>query len=319
VTLLIAAVTQLIHAALMIAAAPVVVGLIRRIKARLAGRVGPPVLQPWRDLIRLARKEPVVAENASFVFTGAPAVALAATFAAAMLVPSFALGMVTAPVSDLIVLAGLLTLARCALALAGLDVGTSFGGIGSSREMSFAVFAEPALLLVILTLLLIAGSTNLDVIAGLLRSASFGLRVSLGLVLIVTAIVALAECGRIPVDNPATHLELTMVHEAMVLEYSGRHLAMIEGAAALRLLLWLTLIGTLFAPFGLASAGSGPAAWAIGLACWAADTLVLVAALAVLETGFAKMRVFRVPELLGVAILLGVLAAVFLFISQGFA
>ncbi|HTW27930.1 MAG TPA: NADH-quinone oxidoreductase subunit H [Acetobacteraceae bacterium] len=318
-TLLIAAVTQLIHAALMIAAAPVVVGLIRRIKARLAGRVGPPVLQPWRDLIRLARKEPVVAENASFVFTGAPAVALAATFAAAMLVPSFALGMVTAPVSDLIVLAGLLTLARCALALAGLDVGTSFGGIGSSREMSFAVFAEPALLLVILTLLLIAGSTNLDVIAGLLRSASFGLRVSLGLVLIVTAIVALAECGRIPVDNPATHLELTMVHEAMVLEYSGRHLAMIEGAAALRLLLWLTLIGTLFAPFGLASAGSGPAAWAIGLACWAADTLVLVAALAVLETGFAKMRVFRVPELLGVAILLGVLAAVFLFISQGFA
>ena len=318
-TLLIAAVTQLIHAALMIAAAPVVVGLIRRIKARLAGRVGPPVLQPWRDLIRLARKEPVVAENASFVFTGAPGVALAATFAAAMLVPSFALGMVTAPVSDLIVLAGLLTLARCALALAGLDVGTSFGGIGSSREMSFAVFAEPALLLVILTLLLITGSTNLDVIAGLLRSASFGLRVSLGLVLIVTAIVALAECGRIPVDNPATHLELTMVHEAMVLEYSGRHLAMIEGAAALRLLLWLTLIGTLFAPFGLASAGSGPAAWAIGLACWAADTLVLVAALAVLETGFAKMRVFRVPELLGVAILLGVLAAVFLFISQGFA
>jgi formate hydrogenlyase subunit 4 len=310
---------QLLHAALMLAAAPVLSGLVRRMKARLMGREGPPVLQPWRDLLRLARKRPVVAHNASFVFLWAPALCLAATAAAAALVPSFTLGMAAAPVADLIAIAGLLTLSRCALALAGMDVGTAFGGIGASREMSFAAFAEPGLLLMVLTLAILAGTTNLDAIAALVRDGALGVRVSLGLALLVAMVVALAENGRIPVDNPATHLELTMVHEAMVLEYSGRHLAFVEGAASLRLLLWLTLIGTVFAPFGVAPAGSGPLPWIVGLACWAARTLVLAGALALLESSVAKMRIFRVPEFLGIAVLLGLLAAVYLFVSTGFA
>lgn len=317
-TLLSGIVTQILHTALMLAAAPLLVGFVRRIKARLLGRAGPAVLQPWRDLIRLARKQPVLAENASDLFRAAPVASFAAIAAAALLVPSFALGMLLGPLSDLILIAGLLTLARCALALAGMDIGTAFGGIGSSREMTFATFAEPALLLVIFTLALLAGTTNLDAIATLLREGTLGLRVSLGLALVAAIMVALAENARIPVDNPATHLEVTMVHEAMALEYSGRDLALIEGGAALKLLLWLTLIGTVFLPFGAAPPGANPLLWILGLATWAAKVLVLGTGLAVIETAIAKMRVFRVPEFLGIAVLLGLLAAVFLFVSTGF-
>ena len=318
-SVLVALLAQLLHIGLMLAVAPLVVGLIRKVKARLLGRIGPPILQPWRDLARLARKQPVLAENASWVFSGAPAVTFAATLAAAALVPSFALGMTAAPLADLLVIAGLLGVARCALGLAGMDVGTAFGGIGSSREMMFAVFAEPALLLVIFTLSLLAGSTNLDAIAGALHDGALGLRVSLGLSLIAMLAIAIAENGRIPVDNPATHLELTMVHEAMVLEYSGRHLALIEAAAMLKLLVWLGLIGTIFVPFAIAPAGAPATAWGLGLLGWAAKTLVLLLALAAFETSIAKMRVFRVPEFLGIAVLFALLAVVFLFVSQGFA
>jgi formate hydrogenlyase subunit 4 len=308
---------QIVHLALLLAAAPVLVGFIRWLKARLLGRIGPPMLQPWRDLLRLLRKQPVLAFNASFLFRAAPALGFAATLTAAALVPSFALGMTTAPVADLLVIAGLLALARCILALAGLDVGTAFGGIGASREMMFSVFAEPGLILVILTLALLAGTTNLDAVAALLREGTFGLRVSLGLTLVSTLVIAIAENGRIPVDNPATHLELTMVHEAMVLEYSGRDLALIEMTAALKLLLWLTLIATIFFPFGMAPAG-GLLAWPLGLLGWVLKMAVMATGLACFETGIAKMRVFRVPEFLGAALLLGMLAAVFLFVSTGF-
>lgn len=318
-TTIVALVALLLHVALMLAAAPLLVGLLRRGKARLLGRAGPSIRQPWRDLLRLLRKQPVVADNASWLFAAAPAASFAATLAAVALVPSFALGMTTAPLSDLLVIAGLLGLSRAALALAGMDIGTAFGGIGASREITFAAFAEPALLLVVFTLSLLAGTTNLDAIAGLLAQGTLGLRVSLGLAMIATLIIAIAENGRIPVDNPATHLELTMVHEAMVLEYSGRHLALVEYGVALRLLLWMTLIGTVFAPFPLAPAGGFPPLWLLGIAAWAGKTLVLTAALGLFETAIAKMRVFRVPEFLGVALLLGLLAVVFLFVSQGFA
>jgi formate hydrogenlyase subunit 4 len=231
-SLVIALLLQTVHVALLLAVAPLLVGLIRRLKARLVGRIGPPVLQPYRDLRRLARKQTVLAENASLLFRLAPQASFAATTAAAALIPSFALGMATAPVADLLVIAGLLTMVRVILALAAMDVGTAFGGIGASREMTFSAFAEPALLLVFLTLMLLAGTTNLDVIAGLLRDGSFGLRVSLGLALVSTLAVAVAENGRIPVDNPASHLELGMVHEAMALEYSGPDLAASRPTAA---------------------------------------------------------------------------------------
>ena len=318
-SVLVALIAQALHIALMLAAAPLLVGLIRLVKSRLLGRTGPSVLQPVRDLRRLLRKQPVVAENASWLFVAAPSVSFAASLAAAALVPSFALHMTTAPLSDLLTIAGLLGLSRAALALAGMDIGTAFGGIGASREMTFAVFAEPALLLVIFTLALLSGTTNLDVIAGLLREGTLGLRVSLGLAMIAIVTIAIAENGRIPVDNPATHLELTMVHEAMVLEYSGRHLALIEWGAALRLLLWLTLIGTIFAPFGSGLADGWPPGWLPGLVAWAAKVGVLALGLALFESSIAKMRVFRVPEFLGIALLLGLLAVLFLFVSQGFA
>jgi formate hydrogenlyase subunit 4 len=317
-TTLIGLASLLVHVALMLALAPVLVGTIRWAKARLLGRVGPPVLQPWRDLRRLARKQPVLAENASPLFAAAPTVAFAAMLAAAALVPGFALGMATAPLSDLLSIVGLLALARCTLALAGLDIGTAFGGIGASRDMSFSVFAEPAMLLVIFTLALLVGTTNLDAIALVLREAGVGLRVSLGLSLVAIVAVATAETGRLPTDNPATHLELTMVHEAMVLEYSGRHLALIEWAAALKLLLWMTLIASIFVPFGAATPESGLLAWLLALPAWLLKIGVLAGALVLFETAIAKMRVFRVPEFLGVAVLLGLLAVVFLFVSQGF-
>ena len=308
-----------LHTALMLAAAPLVAGLVRWLKARLLGRAGAPPWQPWLEIVRLSRKRPVIAENASFVFRWAPGVVFAATLAAAALVPSFALRMTTAPLADLIVLAGLLSLGRAALALAAMDVGTAFGGIGASREMTFAAYAEPALVLTIFTFALLASTTNLDVLLAQLHDGAFGLRVSLLMAVVSLLGVALADSGRLPVDNPASHLELAMVHEAMVLEYSGPPLALLELSACLRLLLWMTLIGALFAPFGLGPADAGAAGWLAGVLGWTFRVLVLSTALAVLESTLAKMRVFRVPEFLGVAVLLALLAVVFLFVSQGFA
>ncbi len=318
VTALLAAVAQVLHLALVLACAPLLAGFVRRLKARLLDRMGPPLLQPWRDLLRLVRKQRVIAENATLLFRAAPLVGFASIATVACLVPSFSFGMILAPASDLIVITGLLALARVASALAAMDVGTAFGGLGASRDMMFAVFAEPALLLVVFTLALLAGTTNLDLAATMMRDGALGLRVSLGLVLVALACVAIAENGRMPVDNPATHLELTMVHELQVLEYSGPDLALIDYTSALRFLAWLNLILSVFVPFGTASADAGPVAWIVGLAFWLAKIVLLAAALAVMEVSRAKMRLFRVPEFLGVAILLGLLAAMFLFVSTGF-
>ena len=220
---------------LMLAIAPALVGLIRKVKARLLSRRGPPVFQPYRELWSLLHKEAVVADNASWLFRMAPYGQFAATWVAAALVPTFATGLMFSWSADLIAIVALLGTARFILALAGMDVGTAFGGIGSSREMMIASLAEPAMLLIAFTVALLAGTTQLSAIADHLLLQPVGLRVSLALCLVALMVVALAENARIPVDNPATHLELTMVHEAMVLEYSGRHLAMIEAAAALKL------------------------------------------------------------------------------------
>ncbi len=311
--------TQALHVALMLAAAPLVVGVIRWLKARMMGRRGASPLQPLRDLEKLLRKTPVLAENASIVSEAAPYAGFAACLVAIALVPSFARGMAFAPLSDLILLAGLLAVARMALALAGMDVGTAFGGLGAAREMSFSAFAEPALLLSVLTFAILAGTTNLDLIAATFRDGALGLRVSLLLAGMAMLAVAVAENARIPVDNPATHLELTMVHEAMLLESSGRHLALWEYQSALRLTLWLALIAAIFLPIGAAPAGSGPVAWVVGLLAWLAKMGALCLALAAFESAIAKMRVFRVPEFLGAALLLALLAAALLFVSTGLA
>ena len=314
-----AVLAQLLHLALLVAAAPLLVGGTRWLKARLMGRRGAHPLQPLRDLLKLLRKRPVLAENASWISEVAPYAALAATLVAAALVPSFTHGMALAPTADLLLVAGLLAVARVALALAGMDVGTAFGGLGAAREMGFSAFAEPALVLSALTFAILAGTTNLDAIGAAMRDGGLGLRVSLGLALVALAAVAVAENARIPVDNPATHLELTMVHEAMLLEFSGRHLALWEFQAALRLTLWLALLAAMFLPLGTAPAGSGPVAWLIGVAAWGVKMGVLGAALAFFESAIAKMRVFRVPEFLGAALLLALLAAALLFVSTGLA
>ncbi|OWJ67416.1 respiratory chain complex I subunit 1 family protein [Inquilinus limosus] len=301
---------------LVLLAAPLLTGFVRKVKARLLRRRGPPLLQPYRDLIRLLRKEVVLAGHASWLFRVAPYLIVAATWVAAALVPTFARGLVFSWSADLIAIIALLGSARFFLALAGMDIGTSFGGIGSSREAMIATLAEPALIMIVFTLALVAGSTQLSTVAGMMLSPEVGLRVSLGLALVALIAVAIAENARIPVDNPATHLELTMVHEAMVLEYSGRHLAVIELAASLKLLLYISLIACVFAPWGMAPSGAGPAAYAVGIAAYAGKLTVGGFALAVFETAVAKMRVFRVPNFLGAALMLGLLGTLLLFVSR---
>jgi len=298
--------------------APLLLGYTRKVKARLLRRRGPPLLQPYRDLIRLCRKEVVLAENASWLFRSAPYMIFGATWVAAALVPTFATGLYFSWTADLIAIIALLGTARLFLALVGMDVGTSFGGIGSSREMLFSSIAEPAMIMIVFTVALVAGSTQLSTIADTMLTSDIGLRVSLGLALVGLIIVALAENARIPVDNPATHLELTMVHEAMVLEYSGRHLAMIELAAALKLLLYTSIIACIFVPWGLASNGAGITAFAIGLITYLGKLAVGGFLLAFFETSIAKMRVFRVPEFLGTALMLGFLGTLLLFVSRSF-
>jgi len=296
--------------------APLLIGFVRKVKARLVRRQGPPVIQPYRDLVRLMRKEVVLADNASWLFRVTPYLIFAATWVAAALVPTFASGLQFSWTADLIVIVALLGSARFFQALAGMDVGTSFGGIGASREVMIASLAEPAMLLIVFSLALVAGATQLSTVAAFMGSPEVGLRVSLGMSLIALVMVAIAENARIPVDNPATHLELTMVHEAMILEYSGRHLAMIELATFIKLLLYMSLISCVFLPWGLASAGAGPKSLFIGAAAYLGKLAVLAILLAVFETAVAKMRVFRVPDFLGAALMLALLGTLLLFVSR---
>jgi formate hydrogenlyase subunit 4 len=307
---------QLLQMLLVIALAPLLTGLVRTIKARLLRRQGPPLIQPYRDLARLARKEVVVADSASWLFRAAPYLVFALTWVAAALIPTFATGLLFSWSADLIAIIALLGAARFFLALAALDVGTSFGGLGASREAMFATLAEPAMIVIVFSLALVAGSTQLSTVAAVMASPGVGLRVTLGMSLIALVIVAIAENGRVPVDNPATHLELTMVHEAMILEYSGRHLAVIELASMLKLLLYVSLIACIFAPWGVAIANAGVGARLFGAAIYVAKLGVAGLLLAVFETSIAKMRVFRVPDFLGAALMLGFLGALLLFVSR---
>jgi formate hydrogenlyase subunit 4 len=303
---------------LVLLVAPLFVGFMRKVKARLLRRQGPPLIQPYLDLVRLTRKEVVLANNASWLFRVVPYLVFAATWVAASLVPTFRTDLVFSWSADFIAIIALLGSARFFLALAGLDVGTSFGGIGSSREVMIASLAEPAMLMIVFTLALIAGSTQLSTMAAFMASPAVGLRVSLGLGLVALIMVAIAENGRIPIDNPATHLELTMVHEAMVLEYSGRHLALIELASALKLVLYVSLIACLFAPWGIESAAAAVPTLTLGAAAYIGKLAVGGFLLALFETSIAKMRVFRVPEYLGAALMLGLLATLLRFVSGSF-
>jgi formate hydrogenlyase subunit 4 len=308
---------QLVQMTLILMLSPLLTGLVRKVKARLQRRRGPSLIQPYRDLRRLLGKEAVLADNASWLFRVTPYFVFASTWVAAALIPTFAANLMFSWSGDLIAITALLASSRFALALAGMDIGTSFGGIGSSREMMIASLAEPAMLMIVFSVALIAGSTQLSTIAEYMLSGQVGLRVSLALALVALVIVAMAENGRVPVDNPATHLELTMVHEAMVLEYSGRHLAMIELAAALKLTLYLAMIACVFFPVGMATGPADPLLDAIGGATWLVKMAVGAIALGIAEMSVAKMRVFRVPNFLGAALMLGLLGVLLLFVSRG--
>ncbi len=302
----------------LLAVSPFIVGLIRKVKARLQCRRGASVWQPYADLAKLFRKQPVVSTTTSWIFTATPYIMFAATLAAGLLVPVFVSRTPLNFAGNIIALVYLLALGTFFLILAGLDAGSAFGGMGSSREAIVASLTEPAMILSIFAIALTAGSTNLSTIVhktalleGIVIDPSPHLMAVAALL-----IVAIAETGRVPVDNPATHLELTMIHEAMILEYSGRYLALVEWAAGLKLLVFLTLIANVFAPWGIATSLE-PAALGIGLATYVAKVSALAVLIGGIESMFAKLRLFRVTDLLGVAFILALLGLVFFYVLRG--
>lgn len=295
-----------VQTVLFVAAAPLLAGWIKRVKCHLQNRAAPPLLQPYRDLAKLFRKELVLAENASWLFRVTPYVVFGAFVLSAAVVPLIAVDLPTAAIADVIVLVGFFALARFFQALAGLDVGTAFGGMGASREMTIASLAEPAMLMAVFTLAMVASTTNLSEAIAYNLDAGLVLRPSFLFALLGLAMVAIAETGRIPVDNPATHLELTMVHEAMVLEYSARHLALIEWAGQIKLMIYAVLIANIFLPWGIAQDFTFTDL-GIGILAIAAKLAFLGVALVIWETVIAKMRLFRVPQFLGFAFLLALL------------
>jgi len=293
--------------------APLLVGVVRRLKARLQGRRGAGVLQPFYDLRKLLIKEAVISENTSWIFRFTPYLVASVMLLSALLVPMLTTHTPLGSIGNIIVLMYLLLLATFFLALAGLDAGSAFGGMGSSREMIIAALAEPTVMIAIFAIALRVGSTSLDEIVR--RGANDPLLLlNPGHVLAFAAlfIVTLAETGRLPVDNPATHLELTMIHEAMILEYSGRHLALIEWAAGMKLFVFLVLLSNLFFPWGVAQSLE-PRAVALAVAALALKVGALAVAIAILETSVAKLRLFRVPELLSGSFTLALLAVVSFF------
>ena len=306
------------QALVLLVVAPGIVGLIRKVKARFQCRRGASLFQPYADLAKLFRKQPVVSTTTSWIFTATPYIVFSSTLTAGLLVPVFASQIPLNFAGNIIALVYLFALGTFFLILAGLDAGSAFGGMGSSRESIVASLTEPAMIMAIFAIALTAGSTNLSTIVhktalleGIVTDPSPHLMALAALV-----IVTIAETGRVPVDNPATHLELTMIHEAMVLEYSGRYLALVEWAAGLKLLVFLTLIANIFAPWGIATTLT-PTALSIGMAAYLFKVAALAVLIGVMECMFAKMRLFRVTDLLGVAFILALLGMLFFYILRG--
>jgi formate hydrogenlyase subunit 4 len=290
-------------------------GWVNQCRAWLQGRSAPPITQPYRTLRKLFHKDAVIAHNASPLFRFTPYLMFACMALAASIVPTLAIDLPFSPAADVIALVGIFALARVFLALAAMDIGTSFGTLGARREMLVSFLAEPALLMVFFTASLISQSTELPIIVTTLALQKFTVYPSLAFAAVAFWMVSTAENARIPVDNPATHLELTMIHEAMILEYSARHLALIEWAVAIKLFVYSTLGIALFVPWGIAGAGEYPA---LPLAFVAMGVKLMIggAVLALIETLSAKFRIFRAPEYLGMAFLLAVLGMLTHFLLE---
>nr|RNF68548.1 formate hydrogenlyase [Acidithiobacillus sulfuriphilus] len=297
---------QVLQTLLVLLLAPLFAGYLQNARALLQNRRPAGILQPYRDLLRLFHKESIIAEGTSWLFRATPYLLFAAMWLAAGIVPILATALPLAPAADVIALVGLFALARVFQVLAAMDTGTAFGTLGARREMLVAAMAEPALLAALFTASLLSHSTSLSSIVDHLESLRFALHPSMVFAAAAFFMVLLAENARIPVDNPATHLELTMIHEAMILEYSGRHLALVEWAAQIKLLLYVGIGIALFLPWGIAPAGDLAALPAA--AFWLALKLLAAGAvLAVIETLLAKLRLFRAPEFMATAFLLGVI------------
>jgi formate hydrogenlyase subunit 4 len=303
----------ILQAAGMLAAAPLLKAGIKKMKARLQNRQGPPLLQGYYDLAKLLRKEPVRSETASWIYVAGPRVYFAAAVAATTLVPVLMAAAPLEAAGGILLLVGTLALGRFALATAALDTGSPFGGMGASRDMTIAALAEPALMLGLFTSALAAGSLNLGGMVRSVLGTGLGLHPSDLLAFAGLFIIVIAETGRIPVDNPATHLELTMIHEAMVLEYAGPDLALVEWASAVKELLYLTLLVDLFMPIGIATSAS-PGAIALALLAWSGKVFVLAIAVTVTESTNAKLRLFRVPELVAISLGLAFLSLAIRFL-----
>ena len=298
----------LVQVALVVGGAPLLVGLMRQVRAVLEGRAGAGIGQPWRDLRKLMKKEAIRPEGTSGVFTSGPVVLFASTLVIAAVAPFVSTASPLDGVADLFAVVSLLLLGTVALTLAGLDTGTAFGGMGASREVTIAALAEPTILLAGFALSARVGSSNLaDIVASNLTMPAQVLSPATMLAAVAFAVVVIAEAGRLPVDNPATHLELTMIHEAMILEYAGRDLAVVELASAMRLTVLLGLSVNLFVPWGVATS-SAPLALLGATAVFALKVGLLGAVLAAFEVFIAKWRLFRVPELLAGSFLFGLLA-----------
>jgi formate hydrogenlyase subunit 4 len=297
----------------LLAVAPLLRMLIRKMKARLQNRQGPPLLQGYYDLAKLLRKEPVRSETASWIYVAGPRVYFAAALAATTLVPVLVASAPLESAGGILLLVGTLALGRFALATAALDTGSPFGGMGASRDMTIAALAEPALILGLFTLALAAGSMNLGVLVRGLLAQGPSLHPSDFLALAGLFVILIAETGRIPVDNPATHLELTMIHEAMVLEYAGPDLALVEWASALKELLYMTLLVDLFFPIGIATQIT-PGALLVAALAWTGKIALLATAVTLAESTNAKLRLFRVPELVAISLGLAFLALAIRFL-----
>ncbi|AEA23016.1 respiratory chain complex I subunit 1 family protein [Pseudonocardia benzenivorans] len=297
-----------LQAVVIVGGAPLLLGLMRQVRARLEGRAGPGVGQPWRDLRKLVRKQSISPRGTTEVFRVAPVLLVAMTLVVAVVAPLVTTASAVPPVADLFVVVALLAHATVVIALAGLDSGTAFGGMGASREVTVLALVEPTALVAIFALSVPTGSTSLPTIVGtalddpqrLISPASL-------LAAVALAAVIVAETGRLPVDNPSTHLELTMIHEAMVLEYAGPDLALVELGSAMRLSVYLGLFTSLFVPWGIATTAT-PLALALGVVALVVKVGVVGAGLAALEVFLAKLRLFRVPELLAGSFLLALLA-----------
>ena len=299
-------ISQVLEIALALLLAPLLVGWVNQWRAWLQNRSGPGLLQPYRVLHKLFNKESVLAHHASPLFRGAPYIVFGCMLLASAIIPTLSTDLPLSPAADAIALVGLFALARVFISLAATDVGTAFGSLGARREMLIGFLAEPALLMVLFSASLIPKSTSLTTIVETLAHRDLAIYPSLAFAGVAFTMISLAENARVPVDNPATHLELTMIHEALILEYSGRHLALMEWAASLKLFAYSCLGLALFLPWGVAEAHA-PLELVLALPALMLKLAVGGALLAVLEAASAKMRIFRVPEFLGTAFMLAVI------------